>query len=377
MDLQIPDRPEIPLYRRIAGAVRDAVQAGRIGPGAKLPAQMTLARKLGVNPLTVSRGYELLASQGVVLQKRGSGTYVKADAVVRARSSGERTLRAVVLVVGQTSLSSCPRETVFIVTDIVDGIRDVLGARQVHIVFAESFTRSVLDNVTRDEGVLVFPRSVCDPMLLNELTQRDVPVLSIWEPGAPLSAPSVSYDRHQSATLACRHLVQAGYRSIGFIGRKFYKPFPVSPKFGAFTSVLHEAGLDILARHIRDVDREPGRAYAATRDMIAAGPMPRALFVDTDYKAMEVVAALQDASLRVPDDVAVVSYDDVPEAATFRPGLTTVRVPRRAIGRRAAEWLLHWSRNDPPPSIQLESELVVRESCGQSRAAPGNQEDPR
>jgi DNA-binding LacI/PurR family transcriptional regulator len=110
---------------------------------------------------------------------------------------------------------------------------------------------------------------------------------------------------------------------------------------------------------------QPGKAYAAARDILQAGDLPEAFFVDTDYKAMEVVCALNDAGVRVPGQVRIAAYDNVPEAATFTPALTTVSIPRREIGRRAAQMLLEWPEDGAmPESVLLTSELIVRDSSG-------------
>lgn len=372
MDLQIANNPDVPIYRRIADTVCEAIASGQIAPGAKLPAQTKLAKQLGVNALTVSRGYELLESRGIVSQKRGSGTYVQMDAQRHARQTDRRRLASLAMVVGESSLARCPRETVFIVTDIIEGMRDILGPKETHFVFAESLSRDCMDTFLNSDGVLAFASCPLDRAVVKELVDRGLPVVSLWDSSPVLTPLRVTYDREHSTALACGHLVSCGYRRIGFIGRKAYGRSPVSPKFGAFTSAMHDAGLDILARDIRDAGREPGRAYAAIHDILKSGDLPEAFFVDTDYKAMEVIGALKDAGLSVPGDVGIVSYDDVPEAATFMPPLTTVRVPRRRIGQRAAEMLLNYRPDSAlPPETVLKSELVVRESCRPARVSAG------
>ena len=85
--------------------------------------------------------------------------------------------------------------------------------------------------------------------------------------------------------------------------------------------------------------------------------------MDTDYKAMEVIAALQAAGLSVPDDVGIAAYDDIPESAAFTPPLTTVHVPRREIGRRAGQLLQDWPTDGSIPNdVILQSELIQRQS---------------
>ena len=81
MNIQLSTSSKAPIYRQIADAIAKEVQSGQIGLGDKLPPQMELAQSLGVNALTVRRGYELLESQGIIKQRRGAGTYVEIGAL--------------------------------------------------------------------------------------------------------------------------------------------------------------------------------------------------------------------------------------------------------------------------------------------------------
>lgn len=344
------------MYDRIAGAVCEAVVSGRLAVGEKLPTESALARELGVNALTISRACDVLKRRGVILQRRGSGSYVAPEAARQAHPNAECRFSSIAVVLGNKSLSACPREYLFITVDILDGMREVLGDRGIHFRYLKSYTRAdAADPASPEAVVLAFPREY-DAALIAERMQRGVPIVSVWDDHPLSPAPYVDYDRSQSAALACRHLIECGYRRIGFMGEKSYPRATVSAKLGAFTSLLHEHGLDVRAHDVRYVDVQPGRAYAAMRDILQSGDRAEAFFVDTDYKAMEVVGALNDAGLRVPEDVGIVSYDDVPEAAGFSPPLTTVRAPRREIGRRAAQMLLNWPGNGcVPENVMLTS----------------------
>ncbi len=365
MQLQIDSTSEVPLYRRIADAVCVEVVAGRLTPGQKLPAHQGLARTLGVSPLTVGRGYEFLEERGIVRQRRGSGTYVQDDALERMRQQEQRRYDTIWIVLGETSPARCRRETLFIVTNMLDGLRTGLGAREAHFEYVVSFTAAEMKSVGPQDAVVLMAPVECDASLISDFNGRGIPVLKLGNDHLQIPAPSVQYDHHQAASLACRHLLQAGHRRIGFIGVKSYSHAPIAHKFYAYTSLLHDAGLDVCARYVREATVTPGRAYAAARDILNGGDLPEAFFVDTDYKAMEVITALNDAGLRVPQDIAIVAYDDVPESATFAPALTTVHIPRVELGQRAAEMLLRWPRAGAlPGNITLQSELVVRASCG-------------
>ena len=383
MRLQLPDDPQRPLYRRIADAIRDAVIAGQVMPGDRLPARLALAKTLGVNPLTVRRAYELLQNEGVLVQKPGSGTYLLPDALGRIERSGRRQVTTLVIVIGERSLAKFPRQTLFIFSDILDGLREVLGDREAHYVFVESLTEECVAELGPGSAVMMLYSHEHDPVFVQDLLRRNVPVLCAWEesPAYSSALPRVTYDGYHSAALACNHLVDCGYRRIGFIGRTSYPESTRIPKkYFAYMSELQKRGLDIYNRYVRYAELAPGEAYAAVSDMISDNELPEAFFIDTDYKAMEVVAALRAAGLRVPEDVAIAAYDDIPEASVFDPPLTTVRTPRHEIGRRSAELLLSWPAHGPPPEgAILLPELKVRASTrtrDTTAAAPAASTEP-
>ena len=370
MQLQITDQPGVPIYRRIADAVREAVRAGRFAAGDRLPAKTALAQELGVNTLTVSRGYELLEDEGLIAQRRGSGTYIQPDAQDRARQHGLRRFDTLWLVINEPTLADCRRETQFILTDVLEGLREALGPRNTHITFTRTFDEEGLRDVGNHDAVLLYAPSRIDPSMAPRLWQRGVPTIGLMYRTEyhDLPAPSITYNRMRTSTLACQHLLDCGYRTLGFIGTKAFDSGAIYPKLHAFTNVLHEAGLDVCARYVRHASITPGRAYAAAWQIIQSGDLPEAFFVDTDYKAMEVIGALNDAGLRVPGDVGVIGYDDAPEAGHFTPALTTMAVPRRAIGRRAGEILQSWPTDGTwPDSEVLPATLTVRDTTRHAR----------
>jgi LacI family transcriptional regulator len=93
---------------------------------------------------------------------------------------------------------------------------------------------------------------------------------------------------------------------------------------------------------------------------------PDAVFVASDTMALGALRALRDARIRVPDDVAIVGFDDMPQAATADPPLTTIRQPIQRTGALAVEMLIDILDNgaEPPRRIVLPTELVIRASCG-------------
>lgn len=373
--LQIDKNKDVPLTRRIYDAVCEAVLAGRAQPGQKLPARAALAKELGVSMAAVRDAYRALEQQRIVAGRRGDGTYIRPEAVrqVRANVGRQRQIETLVVVLDKPSLAHLPPQAAYIVVDILAGVRDLLSEWETRVVFADSAQRGWLSDLDERSAVLFRSSRDIDPTLVHELRARGIPSVSVWN-WFGVGLPSVSYDRYQAAALPCQHLIDCGYRRIGYVGNKASPPHTDESKFLAFGGTLHEAGLDVHARYVRESTSPLGHAYRVAQEMVQSGDLPEALFVDSDYKAMEVIAALRDAGLRVPEDIGIASYDDVPEAATFDPPLTTARVPRREIGRRAAQILLDWPEDgEITPSFEmLTADMVVRSStCINGASAHG------
>ena len=366
--LQISDDASTPLYQRIVDAVCEAVGSGTLTPGRKLPTRVELAESLGISPVTVSRSYELLQQRGVILQKRGSGTYVQPDALDRLKTIADSRPRfsSIVMVVGKPSLEQCPRDKREYITDIMVGVDDVLQQRAGRFVFAESLDHASLGDVTDDSAVLLIAPKHFEPGMLDTLAQRGVRVLGAWPSMLDRPVPAITFDPHQAPALACQHLIDCGYRQLGYIGEMGPSTL-LGAKFFEFTNVLYRAGLDYQIQHVHEVSQAPGAAFEAAHEMAQAGDLPEAFFVGTDYSAMEVIRALIYMGLRVPEDVAVVGYGDIPEAARYTPPLTTVRLPRRQIGQRAGELLADNTPLSSTERFMLESELIVRGSTAGAR----------
>jgi DNA-binding LacI/PurR family transcriptional regulator len=115
-----------------------------------------------------------------------------------------------------------------------------------------------------------------------------------------------------------------------------------------------------------DFDEESGRA--AMERLLDYAEKPTAIFAASDAVAMGALWAIHDRGLRVPEDIAVIGFDDIPAARFVTPPLTTIRVPSVGLGWSAAELVIRLIERDAPREthVLLETELMVRESCGAS-----------
>lgn len=132
-----------------------------------------------------------------------------------------------------------------------------------------------------------------------------------------------------------------------------------------YKSALKEAGLRFDPRHVIDSDFKETGGASAMSALLEADPRLDAVFVANDMMAFGAMRALRSAGRLIPDDVAVVGFDDVPASAMTHPPLTTIRQPLYEMGRTAASMVMAAVRGEPiAQRIELPTSLVIRESSG-------------
>jgi DNA-binding LacI/PurR family transcriptional regulator len=155
----------------------------------------------------------------------------------------------------------------------------------------------------------------------------------------------------------------------------FMKGSPVSSdskeRWDAICRVANEIGMKIdpdLVAQINTDDPTPMLGYPFTKQLLARNKSFTALFAYNDISAIGAIRALQEHGLRVPQDVSVIGFDDIPGAAFYTPSLTTVRQPLNRMGEVAAQCLLERieGQKEYPSEIAIEPEFVARESTAKA-----------
>lgn len=210
------------------------------------------------------------------------------------------------------------------------------------------------------------PRSD-DPHLLKLHAERFPIVLHGQLPGTDI--PSVDVDNVHGATVAVEHLLASAHRRVGIITNAPLVYTASQQRLRGYKEALAEAGIpydDCLVRE-GNFDGESGES--AMEALLTCEPTPTAVFVASDMVAMGALKAIREHGLKVPDDVALVGFDDITAARFVTPTLTTVRLPTFGLGWSAAETLIDLIEENTPAQTQilLETELIVRQSCGASR----------
>jgi DNA-binding LacI/PurR family transcriptional regulator len=176
---------------------------------------------------------------------------------------------------------------------------------------------------------------------------------------------SIGCDNNQGGRAITEHLLALGRRDIAFIGDISPGCPEFSDRYRGYCTALREAGLAINPDlQVDAADSTEIVGQRAMRQLLARGPRVDAVFAASDLMAIGAMRALEDAGLKVPRDVAVVGFDDIPVAGLTNPPLTTVAQDTKRAGELLVETLIHQIRNEPTSSVMLPARVVVRRSCG-------------
>ena len=163
--------------------------------------------------------------------------------------------------------------------------------------------------------------------------------------------------------------MQTGHRRIALLGSTSQRSPELAGRYEGYCQALREAGVEPDDRLRVDADSSDGQGYRAVCELLNRKAEFDALFAVTDVIAIDAMHALEDNGLSVPNDVAVVGFDDIALAAHVSPPLTTVRQDIREAAERLVQGIVGLIEGKPVESSLMAPRLVVRASCGAHRAA--------
>jgi LacI family transcriptional regulator len=323
-----------------------------------------VAQRAGVAPITVSR----------VLN--GSG-YV--SAAVRARvEEAAAELRYVPNLLAHSFRSNRTHTLALVVTDITNpfwttvarGVEDVASEHGFHVIFcntdeSEAKQEQYLSLLVRRQvdGVLLVPASSHDGAVRALQAQRvKVVVLDRRIDGGGVDV--VRGASTDGARRLTEHLLQLGHRRIAMLSG----PECVSvsrERVNGYCQALHQAGVEADANLIFYGQFTTGGGYAMTQQLLAQQPAPTALFAANNFIAIGALRALREAGRRVPEDLSLVVFDDLPDTYTWEPFMTVAAQPAYELGKTAAALLLARIAEPAQEEVQeivLPTQVIVRAS---------------
>jgi LacI family transcriptional regulator len=214
---------------------------------------------------------------------------------------------------------------------------------------------SRLSGTLLDGAVLVTP-TVVD-------VRVDVPVVAADPHSGPSILPSIDADNLTGAGVAVQHLIGLGHRRIGMLsGRPDLQSAQLREQ--GYRRALEAAGLPVEEDLIQSGAYDPDVSVSAARGLLTSLNRPSAIFAGNDLSAITAIGVAAELGLRVPEDLSVVGFDNLPESALCSPPLTTVDQPIRVMGQRAVELLIRLVNGELIDSahVTLPTNLVVRQS---------------
>ncbi len=229
------------------------------------------------------------------------------------------------------------------------------GADSEHAFMSQVVPAGAVDGLA-----LVIPPGMLDH--IGRLAQRGVPVVVIDDRGHHPEFPTVATTNIEGGRTATHHLVALGRRWIAMLNG----PLDYGcnrDRLEGYRLALQQAGIRFDPRLVANGDFAERGGASAMATLLESAPRLDAVFAANDLMAFGAMRALRNAGRRVPDDVAVVGFDDLPASALTQPPLTTVRQPLYEMGRTAATMVMSAVRGEPIQGrVELPTSLVVRGS---------------
>ncbi|BFH62679.1 LacI family DNA-binding transcriptional regulator [Paenibacillus azoreducens] len=336
-----------------------------------MPTLKDIAERVGVSISTVSRVLANESNRSVNSQTKQKIWDVARDLGYPIKSSAQEPASAVK---GIGCIVSTMQDRYYhpYFSVILDGIDKELTRNGYKIAFTrtqEDLKRpEILREVTEDpqiEGIILIEG--IDKQIYDHIKKhiKHIVGIDVSDPGIP----TISYDRVEAARLAVAHLIDQGHRDIIFIGGTGLSGnFEREKRYRGYKTALEQAGLPIHSQHVLNAEWEPDNAYQLMLKFLDQPPgrLPTAVFAASDIMAMAAMRAISEKGYRIPQDFAIVGFDDNEPSRYTVPPLSTIHIPTFEIGVVAAKTMLQciFSPYPLPIKILLPYEPMFRQSSG-------------
>jgi GntR family transcriptional regulator of arabinose operon len=357
---------QLPKYEQVKRTLIAEIEAGQWTPGLAIPSEAQLLQRFAVSRPTLVRSLQDLVREGYLFRRQGKGTFVAERSVREANGQTHRTVPVFTARHQGASVGS-PSE---LLIGLLRGIQSVLGPAHLDLALRYA-TMGTVDEETAlyldksEPGIALMIEPSFLPHLRDDLLRRGWAVWAVNEPWP--EGNSIYIDQQRSAYLAGRYLIEKrNCRRIVLLNGPHEDYWGFAAKHRGYLQALAESNIDFdprLVRHARHfIDTEAGRSMM--RSLIDEGVEVDGVIGASDSKAIGAVAALSEARIGVPDQVAVIGIDDI-FAAHANPPLPSVALPFEEVGRRAAEEALRCSNGEAihrtsAVEIRLKPTLVER-----------------
>jgi LacI family transcriptional regulator len=253
-------------------------------------------------------------------------------------------------------------------SEVIRGIDLAARQQRLHLMVS-SFTASPEDLTSvlravrgRIDGLIVMTPDVDASEALRQGAGA-IPTVLLNPEVQVMGCDSISIANFEGAHAMVRHLITLGHRRIATVAGPAGN-IDAHQRLQGYRAALDDAGIERESGLEAQGNFTESSGYEAATLLLKQRPLPTAVFVANDHMAVGVLGALQDAAIKVPTDMAVAAFDDIPLARYLTPPLTTVHVDMLALGQRAVQLLTGPRPIQGPRREVLPTTLVVRASCG-------------
>ncbi len=370
MALNKKERTKI-LHKQLINSLRERILDGRLPPGTRLPTDNELATEYQISRDTVRQVLTLLADEGLIERTQGRGTFVRPLETNAGPTAITQKQKQIGLLLNRVDTSQG-------YLDILVGVEQAVKLHDYSISF--NYTERDSDQQMRDirrmyanqvAGIIIYPvGNATYTEEIRELQAANFPLIFIDRYLPELSTDYVGTDNRGGGYRATEHLIILGHRRIGFVYLHQETPentSSVRERLQGYSQALETYGVPYdPTLVVADQSPEYTNVQHSLRAYLQQRDRPSAIFAVNDLAALDVIQAAHALGLQIPQDLAIIGFDDERFASRVNPALTTIAQSLFDIGLRAGTLLVSRIEglSGPPRHIELAANLIIRESCG-------------
>lgn len=262
--------------------------------------------------------------------------------------------------------------------EVMRGISEVAGEHGYHLLF-----KPVPPEDEKNSLTTLFLERQVDGLIVSGPLSNDQEIVDLMTANAPIilqgridypNIPSVDINNRKAAEKAVNHLIGLGHTRIAMITNASLQYSSSKDRLNGYRRALVNAGLPYDESLVFYGNRTPDSGFHAMKQILDLGIHPTAVFIASDTVALGSLNALYQNFIRVPEDIAVMGFDDIPLSKHLAPPLSTIHIPAHSLGWNAANLLIKWLDNNESPQEDciLDTEIIIRESCGSCKQREEN-----
>jgi len=365
--LQVGVNENCSIASQIADQIRWLIVVNEIKSGDILPSVRLLADHLNINLHTVRAAYHMLEELKLISTRQGLGSVVldyDPSATVATNMLPTNTFGIIVPDLQNPFYPS-----------FLSGAGKIASAQNVLMITCDTHEKVTLGKAFFDmliakrvDGIIVSPMGSYPTTtdFFDTSEYYDFPIPLVFADRPNVKGYSVLLDGKGAGFKGTQHLVQHGHRKIAMLTGNLTIP-TLYTVYEGYQEALESNGLKLDERIVIDVKEFSYQAgYRAALQLIENHLLPSAIFAAGDMLAIGAMKALRENAIRIPEDVAIIGYNDIDVCGFVAPALTSITIPMEKMGEESAKLLIALmnKQNIPRQPLTMPTELVIRGSCG-------------